>query len=105
MEIYNVGVDELANYELECRDDFKFIVYQYENYGYEGDGEAVGLCLTDNMLYIKNLSHCSCYGPMDGGIESGDKMTIEDFLSEKEDVHAYDALKAIKDKVRELLVR
>lgn len=103
--MYNVGPDELSDWEFEEMDakGFKFVVYWYENGGYDGSGEAVGLCMEDNLIYVKNLSHCSCYGPMDGGMKAGDSMSVEEFLSHKEEVLAYDARKEIKDKVRELV--
>lgn len=103
MKIYNVGPDEL--YDLPGEDDQKWewLVFWYEDGGYDGSGEAVALCKEDNLLYIKNLSHCSCYGPMDGGMGSGDKVTIEDFVSHKDNIHIYDARMEIKDKVVELL--
>lgn len=105
MKIYNVGPDEFSEYELKEMDaeNFEFVVYWYEGGGYDGSGEAVGLCKDDNLLYVKGLGHCSCYGPMDGGMGSGDKVTIEDFLSHKDDIHSYDARTEIKEKVKELL--
>lgn len=101
MKIYNVGPDEVYG-DLE-EADFEFIVYWYQIGDYCGDGEAVGLCNSDKLIYVKNLGHCSCYGPMDGGMKSGDTMTVQDFLSNKDNIHYYDARDEIKDKVRELL--
>lgn len=99
VEIFNVGSEELIS-ELEVA-GFKWVVYWYETGDWDGSGEAVGY--KDGLLYIKNLSHCSCYGPMDDGLESGDKMTVEAFLSLKEDIFSYDARKEVKKKVAELI--
>lgn len=101
MQIYQVGPD--APYDLVEDDRFEWCVYWYEDGGYDGSGEAVALCKEDGLLYVKNLGHCSCYGPMDGGLDSGDKITRENFLSEKDDIISYDARKEIKEKVRELI--
>jgi hypothetical protein len=101
MKIYQVGPD--VPYDLWEDDRFEWIVHWYEEGCYDGSGEAVGLCKDDGLLYIKNLGHCSCYGPMDGGMESGDKMTVEKFLEHKDDIHAYDAGKEVKAKVLELV--
>lgn len=101
MKIYQVGPD--VPYDLSEDDRFEWIVHYYEDGGYDGSGEAVGLCKDDGLLYIKNLGHCSCYGPMDGGMESGDKMTVAEFLKDKDDIHSYDARTEIKDKVKELV--
>jgi hypothetical protein len=103
MKIYQVGPD--VPYDLPGEDDqrFEWVVFWYEDGGYDGSGEAVGLCKDDGLLYIKDLGHCSCYGPMDGGLESGDKMTVEDFLKHNESVLAYEPKDEIKSKVAELL--
>lgn len=99
MNVYNVGPDELSFNE----DDFEFIVCWYESGYYCGSGEAVGFCKTDKMIYVKNLGHCSCYGPMDDGMKSGDTYDIKYFLQDKDNIHSYDAREEIKDKVEELL--
>lgn len=105
MKIYNVGPDEMWDSDMPGEDNQKFewLVYSYENGSYEGSGEAVALCKEDGLLYVKNLGHCSCYGPMDGGMEAGAKVTIAYFLSQKDNIHSYDAMDEIKEKVRELL--
>lgn len=102
MKIYQVGPD--LPYDLDENDErFEWVVFWYENEGYDGSGEAIGLCKQDGLLYIKNLEHCSCYGPMDAGLESGDKITIEEFMKHKESVHDYEAMAETKEKVIELL--
>lgn len=104
MKIYNVGQDVLSEeYDLGqvVKEKYLWLVYWYENGGYDGHGEAVALG-TDGMLYRTGLSHCSCYGPMDGfgGVTA---ITKEEFLRDKDDIFDYDARKEVKDKVRELL--
>lgn len=100
MKIYQVGPDDPGVGEEER---FEWIVHWYEIGDYDGSGEAVGLNKEDGLLYIKNLGHCSCYGPFDDGMESGDKMTVAKFLEHKDDIHVFDARKEIKDKVLELV--
>lgn len=104
MELYKVGKDDLGQYDLYDVDPEKFewLVYSYDFWGqYEGDGEAVALG-KDGLLYVHDMSHCSCYGPMD---QFGNKgtMTVEEFLREKDDVHDYQARDEVESKVRMLL--
>ncbi len=102
MNIYNVGPCELSFNDFDLI-DFEFIVYYYETGCYCGSGEAVGFCKTDRLIYVKNLGHCSCYGPMDDGMKSGESYDIKYFLDHKENIHHYDAREEIKTKVEELL--
>ena len=102
MELYNVGVDEPYDLNYRIEDCFVWVVYDYEDGCYDGNGTAVGLNKDDGMLYVKNLGHCSCYGPMEGGMLSGDKYTVEQFLAHKDNVLHYDAGDNIKTKVAEL---
>lgn len=39
------------------------ILYEYKLWTYEGYGEM--LILKDNLWYVHDMSHCSCYGPLD----------------------------------------
>jgi len=105
MEIYNVGQDELSDYDFsEIREGkYRWIVYDYLNEGYEGSGTAVAYREDDGLLYCKNLGHCSCYGPMDSWATGCDKMTVEEFLKDKDSIMDYDCKDAIKCKVRELV--
>lgn len=48
--------------------DYVWVVYHYENYGYEGEGELVGF--DGENLDIYQLGHCSCYGPLDSSPET-----------------------------------
>lgn len=104
MRVYQVGPDAVNESELAGNGKFKWIVYWYQSGYYDGEGEAVALS-TDNVLYCKGLSHCSCYGPEDGGMLSGDTIPIETFLADKDDIMTYDARKEIKDKVRSIVTR
>ena len=106
MIFYSVGPDELnESYDTPSdAQEFEWVVYSYERGYYDGSGEAVGLC-NDGLLYRTGLGHCSCYGPMDGAMKNGVGISIDDFLSDKENIHSYDACQEIKDKVRELLGR
>lgn len=51
--------DDCGEPEQNC----DVFVSEYNAGFYEGDGEALGLC--ENRVYEYNLSHCSCYGPLD----------------------------------------
>lgn len=63
-EIVSIGPDEDGAYFKE--EGAKFIVYWYENYGYEGSGDAIA-CDKDGQLWHQGLSHCSCNDPWDDG--------------------------------------
>lgn len=53
--------------EVSAPDNYEVFVSDYHMDYYEGGGEAVGI--KNGYAYIYNLSHCSCYGPTDGGPE------------------------------------
>lgn len=103
MKIYQVGPDVPYDLPGEDNQQFDWLVFWYEDGGYDGSGDAVALGKEDGLLYVKNLGHCSCYGPMDGGMESGTKYTVEQFLEDKEDIFTYDPRTELKEKVKELL--
>jgi hypothetical protein len=64
MKEYSLGSDKLDNdYDLAVVKDADIVVYDYENYGYEGDGYLVAV--KDSKYYYCYLGHCSCYGPTD----------------------------------------
>lgn len=89
---YSVGPDKL-NEDLDKNDEFKWVVYYYEWLsGYEATGEAIGLHKS-GQLYYYGLGHCSCYGPFDGGLLSGEKIYGLDRNYKEE----------VKKKVHELL--
>lgn len=100
-EIYNVGDEECC--DVYADEKFRWIVYVYENYGYEGGGEAVGYNIEDGLLYVQSLSHCSCYGPMDDGFNGATKYTVEEYLRVKDNVLDYESMDCVKKKVHELL--
>ncbi len=103
MKLYNVGVDQLREYELAEFDSSKYswMVYWYEGGGHEGEGEAVALG-NDGLLYCTSLGHCSCYGPTDGGFgEKGE--TVQQFFAPKDSIFDRDFKDVVMAKVRELL--
>lgn len=101
MQVYSVGVDDLNEYDWANikQDDYQWIVYWYESGSYDGSGEMVALG-NDGAIYYSNLGHCSCYGPLDGGLG---KTTIEEFFKDKDDIWQLDWNQKIKDKVKELI--
>jgi hypothetical protein len=105
MEIYNVGKDELRDWNFtDIKGElYRWMVYDYVDGGYDGDGTAVAYREDAGLLYCKNLSHCSCYGPLDSWETSCVKMTVEEFLRDKDSIMDYDCKDAIKRKVRELV--
>ena len=66
MRIYNVGHEELDEYDLEYLDKkaYEYLIYNYHYECYEGEGAAV---LKDNngKFILIDLGHCSCYGPLE----------------------------------------
>jgi len=101
MKIYNVGPDELSDWDFEqLNQELEWIVVFYENYGYEGDGEAVGYF--EGKLFITQLGHCSCYGPMDDGFDT-DTRTVEEFKEAQDSIHGFIGNSAVELKVLELL--
>lgn len=99
MKIYNIGPDELSKWDIGQIDiELDWIVVFYENYGYEGSGEAVGY--RDGKLYVKNLGHCSCYGPVEDGFG---EFSVEDFREALDSIHSYIDTPGVEEKVLELL--
>lgn len=66
MKIYNVGVDSLGEYDFERLDEesYKYFIYNYRDFGYDGSGAAV-LKDDNGKFTLVNLGHCSCYGPLE----------------------------------------
>lgn len=56
--------EKLDNILDQCDDTDRWIAYDYENYGYEGGGEAIR-CDKEGKLWHMSLGHCSCYGPLE----------------------------------------
>jgi len=52
-------------YDEDILEDFgvTFVIYYYENEGYEGLGKC--LAYKEGKWYTNDLGHCSCYGPFD----------------------------------------
>ena len=99
MEKYKVGQSELHQYDFdELPLGYEWIVYDYEREPYEGGGYLVAKLGIE--LFVYNLGHCSCYGPLDKPFAQ--KLTVSDWLSP--DIHNCGHLPAsIANKVQELL--
>lgn len=98
-KIYNVGTD--VSYDLPSEDGLQWLVYSYSDYdGYSGGGQAVALW-EDGFVTVKDLGHCSCYGPFDSW--GKDNITIEEVLREKDGIHDLDIMEDIMVKIRELM--
>lgn len=105
VEVYNVGLQQLEDYELkEIVNDKRFLwtVYWYESGSYEGDGEAVSLG-KNGLLYKTSLGHCSCCGPTENWSGTHTEIQIDEFFRYKESIMDEDSRKEVKDKVAELL--
>lgn len=99
---YSVGKDELCGRDFSYitdndKTDIEWIVYHYTSDWYEGSGEAI--VKKDNKYYYYDLGHCSCYGPLEG---SPTEHSLQEILSDKDNVHDFDVCQEIKDKIREL---
>jgi hypothetical protein len=107
MLVFSVGPDELNEYDshdvMKIQENYVWLVYWYENYGYEGFGEAVALDKEGRLQY-SDLGHCSCYGPMES-FPSKTFMTVEEFFVQREDIHDVDFRDEIKEKVKSLMGR
>lgn len=105
MRIFQVGRDALQEWEWAIKeDDYEWFVYDYEDAGYggyDGYGQAVAL-RRDGVVVVKSLDHCSCYGPMDCWETSSYKVTVEEFLREKDSIHDIRCSDAIMSKAKEL---
>lgn len=100
MVVFKVGPDE--PYDLDSLGtDFIWLVYWYQDGGYEGSGEAVKLGM-DGKLYVANLGHCSCYSPCEDGFK-GKGFTIDQFKESLDSVHGLIEYKEIRDKIMELI--
>jgi hypothetical protein len=106
MEIYNVGVDELDQYDFERFDaeKYEWLVYAYKSGSYDGDGEVVALRKSDGLLVYGDLAHCSCFGPLDQDWENARTCTAQEYVTMESDYHFDDIpCDEIKAKVRELM--
>lgn len=93
--------DELNEYSLDdliqYHPDVIYAVYYYTENGYDGDGQII-IKTAGNKFYFKDLSHCSCYGPLDGG----GQLTNLDIILNSDDIHDLDVMECIRMKIREL---
>jgi hypothetical protein len=104
MKIFSVGPSDLnSDYELNKIDEnlFEFVVYWYEDGGYDGNGQLVAFS-KEKELHVYDLSHCSCYGPLEAW-GNPVKMDVAEFLRPKDSVHDYEFKKLVESKVKELL--
>lgn len=71
------GSDEFASYDIDdiVRFGADLAIYDYHNYGYEGDGYI--LMKKGLVWYLHNCSHCSCFPPTDRIDEADEWKTIE----------------------------
>ena len=103
MKIYQAGPDKPDLYEYEmCQEAYQWLVHWYEDGGYDGSGQAVALH-QDGTVYVKNLDHCSCYGPFDSWETSCQKITVEELLRDKDSIHDIEIRDEIMTEVRKLL--
>lgn len=100
MKVYDLCCP-FHDYELKQigLETYEWLVHWYDGGCYEGSGEAVGY--KDGNLYIYNLSHCSCYGPLEG---SPTIVSVEKYKAELDDVlGACQFRKEVAEKIQELL--
>ena len=104
MRVYNVGPDQLKDYDLAYvkEDGYEWLIYWYEEGYYDGSGEAVAL-RKDGQLVIKNLGHCSCYGPMEDWETGATIVSVGEFLKPKDSVHDITVMEAVMSEARKLL--
>lgn len=113
MQIHKLGPSECPI--TTHRDDFDWCIYWY-NYvedEYYGEGTSITYCSKENQLYVRDLGHCSCFGPMDNdfieanvGIEFAEKITPEEYLSKppnQKEVFTESCEILLYNKVKELL--
>lgn len=87
-KIISIGSHTLGYYGLRDLEEvgFDFLVYDYENGGYEGNGFAAWK-KGDDWFYHE-LGHCSCNGPMDN-VQSSAKIpvTVEQVIALAENAY------------------
>ena len=101
MLAYNVGPDQLEEYDLQRLGQYDYVVYSYECGFYDGSGQAVGIDISKQEAHIFDLSHCSCYGPTDGN-RLHSSMPLSDFVGEH--VLSHEVYEAIFEKILVLLI-
>jgi len=105
-KFYSVGPDELTDEDQVALSggQYDWVVYWYENYGYDGSGEAVGLLDGRRVLEIFDLGHCSCYGPLeDWQYGKWRVVSVREFMASREEVLCHWERLEVSRKVVELL--
>ena len=106
MKIYNVGREELDEYDLEYLDKevYEYLIYNYHYEEYEGSGAAVLKDKNGKFMFIE-LGHCSCYGPIEERnpkcIYSRDEM-VKLLDKRCKDTYGDGYAKAVAEKLKEL---
>ena len=90
MDVYkHPDSEELADYDLEKLNVFTVnqVFYYYQTGDYEGHGTMI-LAMTDGTLVLHDMSHCSCFGPMEdlgNDISKMKYLTIEELIEDQKD--------------------
>jgi hypothetical protein len=79
--------DYLSEYELENlgKYDFLEVWYYYMYSAYEGSGTL--LAKSESGYYIHDLSHCSCFGPLDNFNTDRGPLPLDKLWEEIHDKH------------------
>lgn len=88
MRIISVkGSQQFDDWDLEnlSGENYKAVLYDYHIDWYEGEGQAICV-LDENICHVYDLSHCSCYGPL----ESNYTITTLDALFNSDNIHDTD---------------
>lgn len=97
----NLGGDE--PYDLPDNENWKYVVYYYNDYGYDGDGELV-VVRNDNKISLpRDLTHCSCYSPCEKCSWNEDEFHELSYYENIDNVHDVKPCDVIITKLRELL--
>lgn len=81
MNVINIGPDSIWNLEPISNRGYVQVITHYTQPPYEGHGELVGIHADYETLSIHNLSHCSCYGPLDNSQEPDASMSITEYIT------------------------
>lgn len=100
-KVYNIGQATITADEiLGSFRNFEWAIVNY-NYGdYEGHGYAV--VFDGKELFINNLDHCSCYGPLEGSFTSIGTV-LELFQETDRSIFDEDLPPEIINKIKEIL--
>lgn len=63
LQTYNLGPDELDEYDLRPIKGADYIIYHYKYEDYEGSG--ISVIKKDGKYDLIELGHCSCFGPLE----------------------------------------